>query len=127
VSQVTAALPGVPIVDATLIDRYDAYYYSRDLLSLPVLRLKLGDVEGTWVYIDPAMSRIAAQVTRRERIQRWLYHGLHSLDFPWLYDRRPLWDLVVLTLCLGGTALSAIGAVLAARRVTRRITSRTAQ
>jgi hypothetical protein len=73
------------------------------------------------------MSRVVAQVTRRERIQRWLYHGLHSLDFPWLYERRPLWDIVVLTLCLGGATLSAIGFVLAVRRVTRQVTRHSSQ
>jgi hypothetical protein len=72
------------------------------------------------VYVDPIMRRVAGQLTRRERVQRWVYHGLHSLDFPWLYDRRPLWDLVVITLCLGGAALSAIGVVIGAKRVLRR-------
>jgi hypothetical protein len=116
----TAAIPDTPIAEATLIDRYDAYYYARDPLPLPVLRVKLDDNEHTWVYVDPIMRRVAGQLTRRERVQRWVYHGLHSLDFPWLYDRRPLWDLVVITLCLGGAALSAIGVVIGAKRVLRR-------
>jgi hypothetical protein len=115
-----ATIPETPIAEATLIDRYDAYYYARDPLPLPVLRMKLNDAEHTWVYIDPMMSRVAGQLTRRERVQRWLYHGLHSLDFPWLYDRRPLWDIVIVTLCLGGAALSAIGVVIGTKRVLRR-------
>lgn len=45
---------------------------------------------------------------------RWLgilgslqFQGLHSLDFPFLHNRRPLWDFVVTALSLGGIALSA--------------------
>ncbi len=46
---------------------------------------------------------------------RWLYHGLHSLDFPWLYNYRPAWDIVVITFMLGGTALCVTSLVLAWR------------
>jgi hypothetical protein len=31
---------------------------------------------------------------------------LHSLDFPFLYFQRPLWDIVVVGLSIGGTVLS---------------------
>ena len=48
-------------------------------------------------------------------ITRWLYHGLHSLDFPWLYKYRPLWDIVVISLLLGGCALSVTSLMLAWR------------
>jgi hypothetical protein len=82
-----------------------------------VLRVKLDDPDRTWLYIDPAMSRLVTGFTRRERVQRWFYNGLHSLDFPFLYQRRPLWDIVVVTLCLGGAFLSFIGVVMAGRRV----------
>jgi hypothetical protein len=46
-------------------------------------------------------------------VSRWLYHGLHSLDFPGLSDRRPAWDLVVLTFMIGGTVLSITAVALA--------------
>jgi hypothetical protein len=48
-------------------------------------------------------------------MSRWLYHGLHSLDFPWLYDHRPLWDIVVISFMLGGTALCVTSLILAWR------------
>jgi hypothetical protein len=81
--------------------------------------VKFDDRAGTWLYIDPALSRVVARFTTRERVQRWLYNGLHSLDFPFLYQRRPLWEIVVVTLCLGGAFLSFIGVVIAGRRVRR--------
>ena len=34
-------------------------------------------------------------------------NGLHSLDFPFLYGSRPLWDVLVIVLSLGGIVLSA--------------------
>ena len=40
------------------------------------------------------------------QLDRWLYHGLDSLDLPFLYYRRPLWDAVVIVRCLGGIVLS---------------------
>ena len=52
---------------------------------------------------------------------RWLYHGLHSLDFPWLYNYRPLWDVVVITFMVGGTALCVTSLVLAWRVLGRKV------
>jgi hypothetical protein len=59
--------------------------------------------------------------TSRERLQRWIYHGLHSLDFPGLYGRRPLWDIVVIALSLGGTVLSVIGVIIGVRRLRKMV------
>jgi hypothetical protein len=56
---------------------------------------------------------------RLTRLNRWLYHGLHSLDFPWLYNRRPLWDIVVIALSAGGLAVSITSAPTAWRRAKR--------
>ena len=117
IARVKSARPDTPIADTRLLEQYDPYYYSRNAPPLPVLRVKLDDRDGTWLYIDPATSRLVARFSRRERLQRWLYHGLHSLDFPFLYHRRPLWDIVVVSLCAGGAFLSVIGLVIAARRV----------
>ena len=57
----------------------------------------------------------------RNWVSRWLYHGLHSLDFPWLYNYRPLWDIVVITLMLGGTALCVTSLVLTYRVLQRKL------
>jgi hypothetical protein len=50
-----------------------------------------------------------------------LYHALHSLDFPWLYNHRPLWDIVVITFMTGGTALSLTSLILAWRVLGRKL------
>ena len=56
---------------------------------------------------------------RGGRWNRWLYHGLHNLDFPFLYYRRPLWDVVMIGLSIGGLALSATTLVPSWRRLVR--------
>jgi hypothetical protein len=122
IERVKQGYPGVGIVDSQLLSDYDAYYYDRQRLDpLPVLRVKFDDAERTWVYVDPGAS-LVAQVTRRQRVQRWPYHGLHSLDFSFWYYNRPLWDIAVIVLCSGGALLSAIGVVIGFKRVNRLIT-----
>ena len=90
------AMNGVPIEGISWLDHYDAYYYDRDRrLSLPVLRVRYDDPQHTWLYFDPSHGAIARKEERLTRLNRWLYHGFHSLDFPFLYYHRPLWDVVV--------------------------------
>jgi hypothetical protein len=66
------------------------------------------------------------QVNQLNRAERWLYNGLHTLDFSFLYYNRPLWDAVVILLSLGGTAVSGIGLFMGLKRL-RRGVQRTAK
>jgi hypothetical protein len=115
------AMPGVAIDDATWLHDYDSYYYARDrrAASLPVLRVRFADANRTWLYLDPHRGALLRKEERRSRIERWLYRGLHSLDFPFLYNRRPLWDAVVLVLSVGGIVLSATTLLPGWRRLRR--------
>jgi len=122
------AMPGVPIEGMQWMDEYDAYYYDRDGgLSLPVLRVRYSDPQRTWLYFDPKRGTIARKYERLSRVNRWLYHGFHSFDFPFLYYRRPLWDLVVIVSSLGGLLLSATTFSAGWRRVWRRTKGITAE
>lgn len=115
-----AAMPGATVVDATWLRRYDSYYYDRSRLRrLPVLRVRYDDPVETWLYFDPHRGVIARKEERLTRLNRWLYHGLHSLDVPFLYDRRPLWDIVVILLSLGGLAVSVTSITRRWRRLRR--------
>jgi PepSY-associated TM region len=101
-----------------LLDAYDAYYLDRHgERPLPVLRVDVDDADRSRYYIDPRTARVAGTYSSRAWTTRWLYHGLHSLDFPWLYAHRPAWDVVVVTFMLGGTALSVTSLVLASQVV----------
>ena len=117
-----AAMPDVDVADAAWLEDYDAYYYDRDrTLSLPVLRVRYADPQRTWLYLDPRRGAIVRKEERLTRVNRWLYHGLHSLDFPFLYHRRPLWDIVVIALSVGGIVLSATTLVPAVHRLRRHV------
>jgi hypothetical protein len=115
-----AAMPGVPVRDEVWLDDYDGYYYDpRGSRSLPVLRVRYADPQETWLYLDPARGGIVQKSERVSRLRRWLYQGLHSLDFPFLYFRRPLWDFVVIALSAGGIVLSVTTLLPAWRRLRR--------
>jgi hypothetical protein len=114
-------MPAVPIADAVWLEAYDAYYYSHTgTKPVPVLRIRYADPRQTWLYLDPQRGVIASRLERSSRWNRWLYHGFHSLDFPFLYYKRPLWDIVVILLSIGGVAISVTSALPAWRRLVRR-------
>jgi hypothetical protein len=110
------------LAEITTIDQYDMYYLDRRReRPLPVVLARLNDVEKTRLYIDPKTSRLVGTYSSSNWMSRWLYHGLHSLDFPWLYNYRPLWDIVVITFMVGGTALCVTSLVLAWRVLGRKV------
>jgi hypothetical protein len=115
-------MPGVPVNDVAWLAAYDSYYYDRhDAQPLPVVRVRYRDPQQTWLYLDPGRGVIALKEERLSRVNRWLYHGLHSLDFPALYYKRPLWDIVVIALSTGGLVLSATTLIPAWRRLRRHV------
>ena len=119
-ARLQTAVPDVAIMESQLLTEYDTYYYSRGQQTpLPVLRVKFEDPADTWVYIDPGMSQILVSVHRSNRVERWLFNGLHSLDFSFWYNRRPLWDIGMILLSLGGLASSSIGLFLGVKRLCR--------
>jgi hypothetical protein len=79
------------------------------------------DSEATRYYIDPKTASVVGTYSNGNWVNRWLYHGLHSLSFPFLYNHRPLWDIVVITFMVGGTALCVTSLVLAWRAVGKKL------
>jgi hypothetical protein len=97
-----------------LMHDYDAWYLDRrGERPLPVVLVRLNDPDRTRYYVDPQTGRIVGNYSTRAWTSRWLYHGLHSLEFPWLYQHRPLWDIVMISFMLGGTALCVTSLLLA--------------
>jgi hypothetical protein len=120
VARLRAAAPDVNVVAQDLLTDYDSYYYSRNgQAALPVLRVKFDDPLDTWVYVDPELGQLVASIHRLHRVERWLYNGLHSLDFGFWYDRRPLWDIGMILLSLGALTTSTIGFWLGLKRMKR--------
>jgi hypothetical protein len=104
------------VIQERTVTMYEAYYLDRkNGLPLPAIFIQFNDPERSMYYIDPKTAQIVEGYNSHSRRNRWFYHGLHSLNFPWLYEYRPAWDIVVLALLFGGVALSATALILAYR------------
>lgn len=116
VGLVTKASQPTGLADARFITQYDAHYLDRHHeLPLPVLFVQLRDPQRSTFYIDPRNARVVGSYSSGRWPERWLYHGLHSINLPFLYNYRPAWDIAVLFLMLGGTSLSLTSLVIAWR------------
>jgi|SaaInlStandDraft_6_1057023.scaffolds.fasta_scaffold37326_1 hypothetical protein len=114
-------LPSSKLLSMEIIQQPDDYYYSRHnrYRPFPVYRAKFDDPESTWYHIDLASGEIVNRVTDASRRERWLYNGLHSLDFQFLLQKRPMWDLLVILLSLIGFVFSLTSVVIGWRRLIR--------
>ncbi|MEI9812519.1 MAG: hypothetical protein WDO18_07495 [Acidobacteriota bacterium] len=73
------------IEETAWLEKYDRYYLDRThVRPLPVWRVTLRDPGHTRIYVDPATARVVGRYSESTAawVNRWLYHGLHSLDFP---------------------------------------------
>jgi len=124
---VTEAAGPAGLAELREIVAYDWYYLDRrGARPLPVILARVNDADQSRYYIDPRTARVVGTYRSSNWMSRWLYHGLHSLDAPWLYTHRPAWDIVVITFMLGGTALGVTSLILAWRVVGRTL-SRTVE
>jgi uncharacterized iron-regulated membrane protein len=110
------------IAEQRLVNEEDAYYYSRQRrrfedLVLPVYRVILNDEEQTRYYLDPNTAALLQRADTNGRWRRWLFSGLHRLDFTESMRVRPFWDIMMWLTLLGGLALSLTGVYLAIRRI----------
>ncbi|MGM0433149.1 MAG: PepSY domain-containing protein [Pseudomonadota bacterium] len=104
---------------------YDSYYYAgrserigREGPPLPVYRADYDS--GARLYIDPATGGVLQHSTPLSQLNRWLYNGLHSLDFPVLNPGSWFWYGLVIALMSGGTGLCLTGTWLSLRYLRRR-------
>ena len=112
------------ITESRLVTQYEPYYSDRaNGLRLPALFLRLDDPQQTILYLDPYSGRVVRSYSRWERLDHWLYQGLHDFEIPWLYRHRPLWDIMVIFCLSGGVWLSITGIIIASRRVRMAISS----
>ena len=118
-------IPGSSIRDWQQLDSYDLYYYSHHdrHRPLPALRVEFDDPEATWFHVDLSTGQILERLTDRRRLERWIFNGLHTLDFTLLIDHRPAWDLVMISLCSGLFVFSVTSVVIAAQYLRRKTRS----
>jgi hypothetical protein len=129
--EAAASLLAAPVARIERLLEYDLYYYARDAHTmmggadkpLPILRIVFDDPHATWVHLDPHTGVVLGRLDSGKRTSRWLFAMLHSWDWLPLLERRPLWDLVLIVLSLGGTLLSMTGVVIGWRRLGKKLRS----
>ena len=115
-----ALRPGAQL-ELEMLHAADDYYYSHHRqMAFPVLRARFDRPDAPVFYADPRQGQLVGFVDRDTRWDRWLFNGLHRFDFAVLRTR-PVWDVVVITLCLLGALLTATGLVLGWRRLKRMV------
>jgi hypothetical protein len=118
VSAVKKAWPEAKIKTADKVATDDVYNQLREGSMPPnTLRVVLDSESQTWVHVDMDTGKIVSVMDQGRRNYRWLFNGLHSLDFPGLANHRPLWDAVILFLLTVGFIFSLTGAVIGVKRL----------
>ena len=116
---IPSLIPSASLTSLELITEEDDYYYSRHnrYRPLPMYRAKFNDANDSWFHIDAANGEVLNRVDNASRRERWLFNGLHSLDFQLLWKHRPLWDILVIALSLIGLGFSVTSVVVGWRRL----------
>jgi hypothetical protein len=121
---------GSSIESQGAIAEEEAYYFNfsigerEDRAPLPAYRVVLNDSDHTRYYLNPETAQLVRKVDANSRGQRWLFSGLHRLDFAQWLRLRPVWDVVMLFLLFGGLAGTGTGVYLALQRIKRDLTFR---
>ena len=119
---------GAPVESKEIITTGDDYYFDfsvaerDDAPPFPVYRVVLNDSEHTRYYLDPRTGQLLRRVDANGRGQRWLFNGLHRLDFTAWLRARPIWDVIMIVLLIGGLAVTGTGTYLALSRIKRDLT-----
>lgn len=119
IQQLQSLLPDSKITNQHVIAQYDSYYYTHHnrYRPLPALEVRFDDVEQSWFHIDMTTGAVVQRLTSRDRWARWLYNGLHSLDFAPLFQYRPVWDVTLILLLICGFAFTCTAVVIGWRRL----------
>ena len=116
---VSHLLPDSEVSSMEHLEDYDNHYYSHHerFRPLPVIRVKFSDPESTWFHIHAQTGQLLGRLTFKNRVQRWLFNGLHTLDFSALIHRRPLWDILLILLCSAAALFSLTSITIAWRHL----------
>ena len=106
-----------PARQAGMLTEEDQYYRGHhEPVRLPVYRVVLRD--GARVYLDPASGQVLSTLDGAARGYRWLFEGLHRLDFIGGLDRGAGWAAAMIMLLSFSGLGVATGVWLGCRRAT---------
>ena len=96
------------------IDGADEYAAISTMPHAPVFRAICA---ANWFHVDGSNGVIIEQLDRSRRAYRWLFAGLHTLNFPFLAAHSALRTVLIVFFCGCGFVFSVTGIVLAQRRI----------
>ena len=119
---VRAAYPGRSVERPTPIPADDVYanLRSSDGIGTDGMRIAVQDTANTAVYVNPVTGKVIEVMDTSRRAYRWLYFGLHTLDFPFLKND-VIWQPLMLILLVGGFAFSITGITIGWKRLARKV------
>jgi len=108
------------VLSQSLLTTADGYYYNdhnHGQREFPVYKVVLNNSDTTHFYINPISGELAGFYSKQQRWFRWVFSGLHQLDFNSTIRSRPLWDILVWLLLIGVTAVSMTGTYMGLKRL----------
>lgn len=101
-------------IERSEITHGDMYYYSttHNPRPLPGLRVVLDSPAQTWLHIDMKTGELMELMDHSRRVYRWLFHGLHSWDIPFLLEHDRQRKILLLVFCVAGFLFSLSGVYL---------------
>ena len=102
---------------------YDNYYQESGMFKrpFPIYKISWDDAEQNRIYIDPGTGKVVTSFTRKSKIHRWLYQGLHKFNFNFLNEYDWLRKILLVILSLGGIVVSLSGVVLSWKWLSRKL------
>ncbi|MGH1470542.1 MAG: PepSY domain-containing protein [Cellvibrionaceae bacterium] len=108
------------VLSQSLLTTADAYYYNdhdHGQRKFPVYKVVLNNPDTTHFYINAVSGEIAGFYSQQQRWFRWIFSGLHQLDFNSTIRSRPFWDILVWLLLIGVTVVSVTGTYMGLKRL----------
>jgi hypothetical protein len=97
-----------------VVGQKDPYAVVSHMSEAPIYRIVCNE---KWFHVDGASGTLLQKLDASRRAYRWLYAGLHKLDFPVLAVRPALRTSLIVTLCGLGFFFSLTGAAIGWRRL----------
>lgn len=110
-------LTGANCAIPVLVDKKDDYLSATAKPNTELLRIICDDADKTWFHVDGSNAQLIEKIDQSRRWYRWLYSGLHTLDFAVLENHSMLKTFLVISFCFLGFIFSLTGVVLSWRRL----------
>ena len=107
-------------VKVSLINEYDNYYVNlRGTYNLPAYKVEVDNNDRDLYYISPEDGYIK-YLNKNKKADKWLFSGIHYLNFPAIIGKPVLWTICMWVLCGGCAVVCLSGLILGIKSIFRR-------